>query len=149
MKRILDEIKYFIQRGRRGWSDRDIWDFESYLHKILAGGLTYLAKSENGHPCRLIILEGQEEWTPDNCSNCHCAENWDKELRDNAEKFRKLCAENEGEFFKEADEIYFNGITDNNQDEWGRLVKKGFEEKNKICKEAWEWLKENHWLLWD
>lgn len=33
------EIKYFIQRGRRGYSDRDLWSFDSYLTKVLAGGL--------------------------------------------------------------------------------------------------------------
>lgn len=30
------EIKYFWQRGRRGYSDRDVWDFDNYLANVIA-----------------------------------------------------------------------------------------------------------------
>lgn len=32
---MVREIKYFIQRGRRGYSDRDMWCFDNYLATII------------------------------------------------------------------------------------------------------------------
>lgn len=32
---MLRKIKYFIQRGKRGFSDEDAWDFHSYLAEII------------------------------------------------------------------------------------------------------------------
>ena len=39
---IPSEIKYFIQRGRRGYSDRDIWGLDSYLVSIIYNGIKKL-----------------------------------------------------------------------------------------------------------
>ena len=33
--RIID----FIQRGRRGYASRDLWQFDNWLSKLIAGGL--------------------------------------------------------------------------------------------------------------
>lgn len=41
---ILRKIKYFIQRGRRGYSDEDTWDFDSYLCKIIPPAIRELKK---------------------------------------------------------------------------------------------------------
>ncbi|MCK9320284.1 hypothetical protein [Methanoculleus sp.] len=32
---MFEEIKYFIQRGKRGYSDRDTWDISEYLGEIM------------------------------------------------------------------------------------------------------------------
>jgi len=32
---LLDRIKYFIQRGERGYSDEDTWSLQSYLAEII------------------------------------------------------------------------------------------------------------------
>ena len=37
------EIKYFVQRGRRGYSDRDIWSYDYFLADIIGNGLKQLA----------------------------------------------------------------------------------------------------------
>ena len=52
IKSIPREIKYFIQRGIRGWSDGDVWSFDNYIEGILSGGLIHLADTTQGHPCR-------------------------------------------------------------------------------------------------
>lgn len=39
------EARYFIQRGRRGWSDRDVWSLDHYLAKVIAGSVAHLQKS--------------------------------------------------------------------------------------------------------
>lgn len=45
-RNVFFEIKYFIQRGRRGYSDRDCWHVSYYLSKILPDMLRAI-KDEN------------------------------------------------------------------------------------------------------
>jgi len=45
------EVKWFIQRGKRGWADCDTWDFGTYLASVIAHGTEHLAKYVHGHPC--------------------------------------------------------------------------------------------------
>jgi len=47
---ILKEIKYFIQKGKRGFSDRDLWSFDDYLCEIIPPALRQLAKRSYGCP---------------------------------------------------------------------------------------------------
>jgi hypothetical protein len=47
---MFKEIKYFIQRGKRGYSDRDLWDFDNYLSKIIPPAVRHLAKNAMGCP---------------------------------------------------------------------------------------------------
>lgn len=44
------DIRAFIQRGRRGWSNSDIWGFSDYLSKILKEGLLHLKDHHCGYP---------------------------------------------------------------------------------------------------
>ena len=44
---IPKEIKWFIQRGKRGYSDRDCWSFDTYLAGVISGGLTKLNENHN------------------------------------------------------------------------------------------------------
>ena len=39
---FVDEVRWFVQRGRRGWSVRDTWGFDSYLAEVIAGGVEHL-----------------------------------------------------------------------------------------------------------
>lgn len=47
-KRFYYEIKYFIQRGKKGYSDRDLWSADTYLARIIAGILNDYANSKHG-----------------------------------------------------------------------------------------------------
>lgn len=53
MKNLINEIKWFIQRGRRGYSDQDVWSFDYYLTDVISGGLRHLAKHHYGYPSKL------------------------------------------------------------------------------------------------
>lgn len=44
-------IKWFIQRGYRGFADRDVWDLESYLAGWMPAALRRLENNKVGHPC--------------------------------------------------------------------------------------------------
>ena len=42
------EIKWFIQRGQRGWSDRDSWSIDWWLSEIMPSILIKLKNSKAG-----------------------------------------------------------------------------------------------------
>ncbi len=44
------EIKWFIQRGKRGFGDNDVWDLNDYLGHIVIEGIKKLKKIQHGHP---------------------------------------------------------------------------------------------------
>lgn len=47
------EIKAFFQRGKRGYADCDVWNFDGYLCDVIIGGLKQLRKYKSGIPTEL------------------------------------------------------------------------------------------------
>lgn len=43
---LYRETKWFIQRGKRGFSDRDVWDVDFYLSKIIPQMLKQLRETQ-------------------------------------------------------------------------------------------------------
>lgn len=56
------KIKYFIQRGVRGYSDYDIWSFDHYLTKIILEGLVSLKAKSRGCPCTMNDATGKYDY---------------------------------------------------------------------------------------
>lgn len=55
----LRSVRWFIQRGRRGWSARDTWSFDLYICQVLSEGIAWLAEHDHGYP-------GYDDWdTPE------------------------------------------------------------------------------------
>jgi len=52
---IPNKIKYFIQRGVRGFSDGDVWGFDIFLSNVIVGGIKQLRKDLHGHPSDLTF----------------------------------------------------------------------------------------------
>ena len=52
------EVKWFLQRGRRGFSDRDIWSFDYYLAKVIHEGTKRLKENKSGYPSDMT----EEDW---------------------------------------------------------------------------------------
>lgn len=50
---LYDEVKWFIQRGYRGYSDRDTWSIDWYLCTWMPEALATLKKRKIGHPIGL------------------------------------------------------------------------------------------------
>lgn len=50
---LYDQVKWFIQRGRRGWSDSDAWGWDSHHAQVMVGVLQYLRKHRHGYPVGL------------------------------------------------------------------------------------------------
>jgi hypothetical protein len=56
-KRFIDkvtnfpyQVKWFIQRGKRGWADCDVWSVDYYLTPIIIGMLKKLKETTHGYP---------------------------------------------------------------------------------------------------
>jgi hypothetical protein len=47
---LYDRVKWFIQRGRRGYSDQDVWGWCDHHSEMMVGVLQYLRKHTHGYP---------------------------------------------------------------------------------------------------
>jgi len=65
-RRIYKEIKWFIQRGSRGWADRDVWSLDWYLNTWMPDALRRLRDTKIGTPFA-CFPEGPEYIKP--CGN--------------------------------------------------------------------------------
>lgn len=54
-------VKRFYQRGKRGWADEDLWNFDAYLASVISGGLHGLADIAHGFPSDLREFEDKQE----------------------------------------------------------------------------------------
>jgi hypothetical protein len=60
------EVKWFIQRGRRGWADRDTWSLDWYLSGWMPDALRHLKNTKHGVPS--AMFEGEDCATDGNPS---------------------------------------------------------------------------------
>lgn len=52
-------IRAFMQRGRRGWADTDVWNLNTYLEKVIAGSVKHLNNTKHSYHADMTL----EEWT--------------------------------------------------------------------------------------
>ena len=122
-------IYKFIQRGKRGFSDSDLNNFDSYLYKVLTEVMHRFAiMKKHGHPC---YHSGEEDWTPEKCSNCDCLK---KQLEILTEGWRLFYLLSKDEF----DLNYSSKEYD-----------KGYVDSEEIYSQAMKWLEDNLRSMWD
>lgn len=46
----ISRVRWFIQRGKRGWADCDWWNMDAYLVEIILPMLKHLKENEIGYP---------------------------------------------------------------------------------------------------
>ncbi len=46
-------VRTFLQRGKRGWGDSDVWGLSHYLSKTISETVKHLKENNHGHPCGL------------------------------------------------------------------------------------------------
>jgi len=61
IKEFFREIKYFFQRGKRGYSDRDLWDIGEYLSTIVPPMMRDLKDNGSGYPVKIGSRKKWEE----------------------------------------------------------------------------------------
>jgi hypothetical protein len=60
-RNIYRDIKWFIQRGRRGWADCDVWSLDDYLNGWLPAALRRLKEKKHGVPNSVVEPEDCDE----------------------------------------------------------------------------------------
>ena len=78
MPYFLRRIKYFFQRGIRGWADEDIWNFDDYLARIIIDGLLKLKGTQLGCPSDMWDAEAKN-------NECH---KWQETLETMIQAFK-------------------------------------------------------------
>lgn len=73
---MIKEIKWFIQRGRRGWADCDWWDMHSYIADMMPALIRKL-KGGSGCPSEFYKKEAVND-------ECH---KWSETLEEIAQGF--------------------------------------------------------------
>jgi len=56
---MFKRIKYFIQRGKRGYSDRDLWDLGSYISEVMTKALDDFDKTRHTY----LGTMTEEQWS--------------------------------------------------------------------------------------
>jgi hypothetical protein len=54
---LCREVKWFLQRGRKGWADCDIWSLDNYLSCWLPDALRRLKETKHGIPSGMFEAE--------------------------------------------------------------------------------------------
>lgn len=62
LKRLLTfrAVRMFIQRGRRGWCDEDVWSVDSYINRVTGEMVKRLAETTPGYPG--LEFRSLDEW---------------------------------------------------------------------------------------
>jgi len=75
---VYREIKWFVQRGRRGWADCDTWSLDNYLSRWLPDALRHLKTTRHGIPCEMFDgLPTNAEGYHDDAEFAIAAARWD------------------------------------------------------------------------
>lgn len=130
VKQFFKNIKYAWQRIIRGFSDPDWWELDSYISRVIAGGLGELNKMRNGFPPELDLQFGENNGDKE----------WSRILSEIVSNIRKY------------EDIQFNcsralnGLSKEEIPNW-------YKEKQKEAESAWnnafELIKKWHQYFWD
>lgn len=136
-------MKWFIQRGRRGWAVSDSWDAHYHIAVVISGVLNRLAEDGMGYPSFLDYDSKGNKKEINTHYSQKSRKKWERILKKIAKGFddwRKW--EDEGRYAKE-----------NNYDEEGnydiKKVKKLEKKVQKSLKESCALLAEHFNGLWD
>lgn len=136
IKNIPREIKWFFQRGIRGYSDKDVWSIDIWFKSIIIPMLEQLKETKQGHPIDMT----EEEWnlTLNNMIN------YFKECTD------FYCSEK-----NEYEDEYMSRIMSANEydkllaDKWLKREEEIDKYKNEMKDKAFELFSKHFYSLWD
>lgn len=155
-RHVWTMVATFVQRGYRGWGDRDLIWLDHYLERTLSQALVKLADDHHGYPCMFQTTDPKTgeaacvgmPWATDFGKRCTCDDVYSAELRRAAELFRKLAEDDFGldEWYEvrcRADETGDHEL----QTRADELLRQMTEDEVRVNREAYEWLLEHHhWI---
>lgn len=137
IKDIPKEIKWFFQRGFRGYSDRDVWAIDVWFENTLIPMLEQLQKTKHGYPMDMT----EQQWN----ITLNAMIDYFKESTD------EYCSEK-----NEYEEEYLNSMYEDNQEDFKKLRDKWLDREKKIedykthmKDEAFKLFSKYFYNLWD
>lgn len=122
------KTKHFIQRGRHGWSDDDVWKANTYLAGIIADILEWYA-SDKSTGVSMIFAEPDDRWMENPGALDKAVERRNAEYLKYAAIFREYS--HEGDAPDQAWKDKYGGVLD------------------KDMQEALQWFSKTYLELWD
>ncbi len=127
----LKKVKWFFQRGRRGWADCDWWDMGGYLVGIILPMLKELQQYQHGYP---------------GYGDADTPEKWDAILEQMILGFEAGERVSKDEYFMETNaDILTRKPTQDEVKTWGKKSKAD----QKIFNDGLKLLTKWYWALWD
>lgn len=132
-------VKHFWQRGRRGYSDGDVWDMSYYLSRILPEMVKALRENLHSHPMNILddglsLTEFDDKAKADPTYSDRCHEAWKDIL---------LKIETGLRVFDENDKMV-SADFDSYEDYWAAI-----QANNAKFQEAWALMGKHFESLWD
>jgi len=146
---VYRNIRWFIQRGKRGYSDYDIWGFDYYLIKVISKGIKELQRQVHGVPGN-IAEKFKDKNDPDGIDNA--MKEWKRILGEIAWTFESAHKVNENDWILINNEKQRNKLTkfydelNKSQDYFCYIMTK---EECKRYREGWKLFQKYFFNLWD
>ena len=144
IKRIPKEIKWFFQRGKRGWADIDVICMDYWFFRTVIPMLKKLKDTKHGYPVDMT----EEEWDEKLNKMIRCFE----EANEDTCSIKNEYDEEFGTFW---DKVIDNPKTNNSieyleiSDKWRKRNDEIYDYRNKMKNEAFKLFSEYFWSLWD
>lgn len=132
IKRIPKEIKWFFQRGKRGWADIDVICMDYWFFRTVIPMLKRLKDTKHGYPVDMT----EEEWDEKLNKMIRCFEEANEDTCSIKNEYDKL-------------EEIINNPELNTLDKWIKRNDEIWDYRNKMKKEGFELFSEYFWSLWD
>lgn len=125
-RHVYRRMKWFIQRGMRGYSDRDVWGLDSYLAGWLPNALRQLRDTKHGIPADMFTEEEFMAEDPDGSAMKRAETKWNYELKKMIDGFEAFDTIMSVDVTKEQEEVCM-----------------------KVFRDGMDALRDHFWDLWD
>src|SRR5574337_894509 len=152
-------VKYFIQRGRRGWADCDTWSLDWYLDGWMPDALRYLKAHKHGTPMA-VFPDGpeyrDEHGNPNEAASEIAEARWNEVLDKIIAGFEASHRIQDGLYEGELGQYPLSRPEGVSRDAWAKVQDNRFaasrlleERDTKIFEEGMALFAKYYWNLWD
>jgi hypothetical protein len=127
------DIRWFIQRGRRGWSDRDTWSLDHYLSSWMPEALRHLKETKQGVPSSMFKPEDcGEEGNPTDIGLQQAQDRWNAIIDKMIAAFEAHRRIQDGMYEDELGEYPLYRPAGVSANAWGKIKDDRFEATEKL-----------------
>ena len=126
---IYNKIKWFIQRGKRGYADCDIWSLDWYLDSWMPDALRKLKEDKHGIPC-CMFEEGDHDLEGEayDAATLKAQTKWEEILDKMISGFEASKRMKDGTYEEELGSYPYPRPDNVTKEEWKKIKDKHFED---------------------